>query len=44
MKSMFGNEAPPKAAIYNWFKEFSRDRKNISDDVREDQPRNIGTP
>ena len=39
MKSNIGNEALCKAKIYNWFKEFSSGRKNLSDDVREGRPR-----
>ena len=43
MKSTFGSEAPSKATIYNWFKEFSRGRKNLSDDFREGRPKSAVT-
>ena len=43
-KWTIGNEAQFKALIFNWITEFSRYRKNLSDDVREGRQRSAVTP
>ncbi|GBP46453.1 hypothetical protein EVAR_95153_1 [Eumeta japonica] len=32
--TVFGDEAPCKTTIYNWFTEFKRSRVNLSDEFR----------
>ncbi|GBP29222.1 Putative uncharacterized protein FLJ37770 [Eumeta japonica] len=34
----FHDEAPPLAAVCNWFNEFKRGRTNLTDDLREGRP------
>ena len=36
MKLTLGNKIPTKTTDHNLFKEFSRDRKNVTDNDRED--------
>jgi histone-lysine N-methyltransferase SETMAR len=37
----YGSEAPCKATIYNWIREFSSGRNNVSDDERSGRPQEI---
>ncbi|GBP65569.1 Putative uncharacterized protein FLJ37770 [Eumeta japonica] len=38
LQSAFGDEAPCKMFIYNWFAEFKRGRVNFSDEFRDGHP------
>ena len=38
LNSAFGNEAPSKATVYNWYNEFKSGRFYLSDEFREGRP------
>lgn len=44
LNSAFGDEAPSKATIYNWFAEFQRGRTYLSDEFREGRLITATTP
>lgn len=43
LRNAFGEEAPSKATIYNWYNEYKRDRYFLSDEFREGRPRTAVT-
>lgn len=38
LNSAFGNEAPSKTTVYDWFSEFNRGRNSLSDEFRKGRP------
>lgn len=44
LKSAFGDNAPSKSTVCNWFSEFERGRFYLSDEFREGRPFSAVTP
>lgn len=44
LKSGFGDEAPSKTTVYDWFNEFKRGRRSLKDEPREGRPISAVTP
>jgi histone-lysine N-methyltransferase SETMAR len=44
LKIAFGNEAPSKTMVYNWYNEFKRKRKSLKDEPREGRPKTAVVP
>ena len=38
LKAAFGNEAPSRTTVYDWFAEFRRGRRSLEDDPRSGLP------
>lgn len=39
LTNAFGEQAPSKTTVYNWFQEFRRGRSSLQDEPREGRPR-----
>lgn len=44
LRSAFGDEAPSKSTVYEWYAEFNRGRVTLSDEHREGRPATAVTP
>lgn len=44
LHSTFGDEAPSKASVYNWYNEFKRGRRSLKDEEKPGRPISVVTP
>ena len=44
LQSTFGDEAPSKASVYNWYNEFKRGRRSLKDEEKPGRPISVVTP
>ena len=38
LQNRFGEKSPPLSTVYNWYGEFNRGRKSLSDEMRSGRP------
>ena len=42
--AIFGNEAPSRTSVYQWYSEFNRGRSSLQDEFREGCPKSVAVP
>jgi [histone H3]-lysine36 N-dimethyltransferase SETMAR len=44
LKSLYGDQAPSFSTVKNWYNEFSRGRRSLTDEFREGRPKSVVVP